>query len=82
MLEIIEIISRMEKTPKKHGGKRPGAGRKSTAHPEGPTVKIGASVPESLVAELQELCDERGWNLSQGVTEAIRRLTKNRRTKR
>lgn len=61
---------------KTHGGARPGAGRK-VANPEGPAKPIAASVPESLVNALDELAERKGWNRSQAVTEAIRKLTKN-----
>lgn len=56
-----------------HGGKRSGAGRKPT-NPEGKTVNIGASVPAELVEQLDSLCDQRGWNRSESITEAIRGL--------
>jgi predicted transcriptional regulator len=58
---------------KQHGGKRPGAGRKP-AHAEGRTVTIAASVPESLVAGLDDLADRKGWSRSTAITEAIRGL--------
>ena len=60
---------------KQHGGKRPGAGRKP-ANPEGATVTLAVSVPGSLVEGLDALVQERGWNRSQAVTEAIRGLLK------
>jgi hypothetical protein len=56
-----------------HGGKREGAGRKPI-YPEGPTINIGATVPESLVARLDLLAEKRGWNRSEALTEAIREL--------
>ena len=58
-----------------HGGKRKGAGRKP-ANPEGSTVVLAASVPESLVTGLDELAESKGWNRSRAVTEAIRGLLK------
>jgi ribbon-helix-helix CopG family protein len=63
---------------KQHGGSRPGAGRK-VSNPEGRTVPLGAAVPEALVAQLDELAEQRGWNRSKAVTEAIRRLVKAKR---
>ena len=63
---------------KTHGGARPGAGR-NPANPEGKTVVIGASVPAELLEKLDALASERGWNRSQAVTEAVRRLVKRRR---
>ena len=57
---------------KAHGGKRPGAGRKPS--PDGPTVVIAASVPESLVTELDAYAESNAWNRSKAVTEAIRGL--------
>jgi hypothetical protein len=56
-----------------HGGKREGAGRKPI-NPEGPTINIGATVPESLMERLDALAERRGWNRSEAVTEAIRGL--------
>ena len=63
---------------KQRGGARPGAGRK-VANPEGRTAPLTAAVPESLIAQLDELAAERGWNRSEAVTEAIRRLVKAKR---
>lgn len=60
-------------TETQHGGKRKGAGRKP-ASPEGRTKAVTASVPEGLVAQLDRLAEKNGWNRSQAVTEAIRRL--------
>jgi len=57
------------------GGRRPGAGRPA-ANPEGQTEFIGATIPATLVAELDALAAEREWNRSQAVTEAVRRLIK------
>ncbi len=63
---------------KQHGGKRPGAGRK-VANPEGPTAVLAVSVPETMIAQLDELAEKRGWNRSKAVTEALRRLLKAKR---
>jgi len=61
---------------KKHrGGAREGAGR-PPSNVEGKTMLVTASVPEALVAKLDELAEQKGWNRSRAVTEAIRRLTK------
>ena len=57
---------------KQRGGKRPGAGRKPG--PDGPTVAMGVTVPQSLLDRLDSLADTKGWNRSQAVTEAIRGL--------
>lgn len=56
-----------------HGGRREGAGRKPI-YPEGPTINVGATVPESLVKRLDALAEKRGWNRSEAITEAIREL--------
>ncbi len=40
-----------------HGGKREGAGRKPI-NPEGPTINIGATVPESLMERLDARADK------------------------
>jgi hypothetical protein len=58
---------------KKHGGKRPGSGRPVNS-PEGKTVVMTASVPAQLVMELNALSEEEGWNRSEAVTMAIRKL--------
>ena len=58
-----------------HGGARKGAGRKP-ANPEGRTTTLVATVPESLVASLDDVAKGEGWNRSQAVTEAIRGLVK------
>lgn len=57
---------------RQHGGKRVGAGRKPS--PEGKTVLVGATVPAELVEKLDAFREERGWNRSKAVTEAIRGL--------
>jgi hypothetical protein len=59
------------------GGKRAGAGR--PANPEGKAVTVIASVPESLVAGLDALSEQEGWNRSKAVTEAIRGLLKRKK---
>ena len=56
-----------------------GLGLAGSQHPEGPTVVVAASVPEALIAKLDELAEQRGWNRSEAVTEAIRRLVKAKR---
>lgn len=62
---------------KQHGGARPGAGRKPG--PEGPVSSLTVSVPDALIAQLDELATARGWGRSKAVTEAIRRLVKAKR---
>ena len=63
---------------KQHGGKREGSGRKPV-NPEGPTVTVAASVPKSLVEQLDEHAEAQGWSRSEAVTRAIRGLLKVRR---
>jgi hypothetical protein len=63
---------------KQHGGARPGAGRKPI-NPEGKTTTLVVAVPEALVAQLDEVAEQRGWNRSKAATEAIRRLVKAKR---
>lgn len=53
-----------------HGGARAGAGRKPGA--DGPTATMVVTVPESLLAELDELAESKGWGRSKAATEAIR----------
>ena len=67
----------VEMAKKQHGGKRAGAGRK--VGPEGRTVTIAATVPGVLVALLDEVAANRGWNRSEAITEAIRRITHSQR---
>ncbi len=62
---------------KQRGGARPGAGRKPG--PEGRTAMLAVTVPETLIAQLDELAAARGWGRSKAVTEAIRRLVKAKR---
>jgi hypothetical protein len=62
----------MAKKKLQHGGARKGAGRK--AGPEGPTMLVAATVPETLVERLDAHAKQKGWNRSQAVTEAIRQL--------
>jgi hypothetical protein len=59
---------------KKAGGKRKGAGR--PIGPDGPTELVAVTVPTSLVAQLDELCEAKEWKRSKAVTEAIRGLLK------
>jgi hypothetical protein len=59
---------------KQHGGKRKGAGRKIANPTEGKVTVIAASVPSGLIDELDGLATERGWNRSQAITEAVRKL--------
>jgi hypothetical protein len=59
---------------KKVGGKRKGAGR--PVGPDGPTELVAVTVPMSLVAELDALCEAKEWKRSKAVTEAIRGLLK------
>jgi hypothetical protein len=54
------------------GGAREGAGRKPG--PDGPTMMVAVTVPESLVSELDAYADAQGWKRSKAVTEAIRVL--------
>ena len=63
---------------KQHGGKRAGAGRKAD-NPEGATMNVGATVPKALIERLDELAVEKGWNRSQAITEAIRKLLARRK---
>ncbi len=56
------------------GGKREGAGR--PIGEEGRAITIVASVPETLVAGLDERSQTEGWSRSKAVTEAIRTLLK------
>jgi hypothetical protein len=54
------------------GGKREGAGR--PIGPDGPTMLVAVTVPQSLMAKLDKICESKEWKRSRGVTEAIRRF--------
>ncbi len=63
----------MVKKKLQHGGKRKGSGRR--LGPEGRTVTLTVSVPESLFSRLDAYVEAReGQNRSKAVTEAIRGL--------
>jgi hypothetical protein len=76
-MKIYNYFKVTKMTEKQHGGSRPGAGRKPG--PEGRTTTLAVSVPESLIAQLDEFAGQRSWNRSKAVTEAIRRLVKAKR---
>jgi hypothetical protein len=59
---------------KQVGGKREGAGR--PVSPDGPSVVVAVSVPQTLVDGLDKLCESKNWKRSKAVTEAIRGLLK------
>jgi Ribbon-helix-helix protein, copG family len=61
----------MAKTSQR-GGKRPGAGRPTG--PDGPTVTMAVSVPESLLGRLDAMAEQNDWSRSEAVTRAIKRL--------
>ena len=65
----------MVKKKSNMGGFREGSGR-NVIHPEGKTIPLVASVPESLVERLMDIAAKKGWNRSQAVTEAVRGLLK------
>jgi ribbon-helix-helix CopG family protein len=71
--ETTTSLKVMKMSAKQRGGARPGAGRKPV-NPEGRTATLAVTVPESLIAQLDELAVRRGWNRSEAVTEAIRQL--------
>jgi hypothetical protein len=54
--------------------KRPNSGRPTG--PDGPTAVLAVSVPETLISDLDELCEAKEWKRSKAVTEAIRGLLK------
>jgi hypothetical protein len=64
---------------KQRGGKRKGAGRKPV-HPEGHTVLLAVTVPETLVDLLDGIAEANGWNRSEAVTWAIRRFVTPKRS--
>jgi hypothetical protein len=61
---------------KQVGGRREGAGRK--VGPDGPTEVVAVTVPQSLMADLDNLCAAKEWKRSRGVTEAIWAFLKRR----
>jgi hypothetical protein len=60
---------------KQHGGKRPGAGRKPISTTED-TVLIAVAMPTGLVERLDAVAEQRGWNRSEAVREAVQALVK------
>jgi hypothetical protein len=78
MISVLLFQGSIMAKKKKHGGKRPGAGRKQ-ANPEGRTITITVSVPEGLVHGLKSLAKTEGWSKSSAVTEAIRGLLKRKK---
>lgn len=57
---------------KQRGGARPGAGR--PVGPDGPTVTMAVTVPESLLGRLDAMAEANDWSRSEAVTNAIRAL--------
>jgi hypothetical protein len=64
---------------KTHGGKRKGAGRPLAHGKEGVAVVLTASVPSSLVEQLDAIADREGWTRSRAITEAVRCLINSNR---
>jgi hypothetical protein len=62
-------------TVKQHGETPPEPRGKLTDR-EGPAVPLTASVSALLVAQLDILCEQKGWNRSEAITHAIRALLK------
>jgi hypothetical protein len=62
-------------TVNQHGGTHPEPRGRLTDR-EGPAVPLTASVPALLVAQLDILCEQKGWNRSEAITQAIRALLK------
>jgi len=58
-----------------HGGKRAGAGRKPV-DPEIRTTTIAVSLPTGLVESLDAVAEQKGWNRSRAVREAVQALVK------
>ncbi len=59
----------------RHGGRRPGSGRRPI-HPEGRTTRLIACVPQSLVQQLDAASENRKCSRSSLVTEALRRYVR------
>jgi hypothetical protein len=59
---------------KQHGGKRAGSGRKPI-DPDG-AVKLVVAVPAKLLESLDAVAEQRGWNRSEAVREAVQALVK------
>ena len=67
----IEMCNAEMAKKKRVGGRREGAGRK-LIHPEGATVPVTVRVPETLIAGIDSLAEQRDQSRSEIVTEAIR----------
>ena len=59
---------------KQWGGPRKNSGR--PIGDDGPTSVVAVSVPDTLMAQLDKLCEAKEWKRSKAVTEAIRGLLK------
>ena len=55
----------------KHGGARPGSGRPRTDSPT-KTVKIGVTIPGSIVADVDTIAATNEMSRSAAVTQALR----------
>ena len=60
---------------RQHGGKRSGAGRKPI-NPDDATTTISMTMPTGLVERLDAIAQQRGWNRSEAIREAIQGLLK------
>lgn len=60
---------------KQHGGKRAGSGRKPI-DPDQDTVLIAVAMPTGLLESLDAVAEQKGWNRSQAVREAVQALVK------
>jgi hypothetical protein len=67
----------MAKKQSKRGGAREGAGRPISEH--GPAILVTASVPKSLMDELEAVAQSEGWGRSRAIQEAIRAFVKRKK---
>jgi len=57
----------------KHGGKRPGAGRKQISK-DGPAKIVAVTLPPELLAKAEAIRAAKQWSRSRMVAEALRLL--------
>ena len=62
---------------KQHGGKRAGSGRKPM-DPDERTTTIAVTMPTGLIERLDAVAEQKGWNRSRAVREAVQALVKRR----
>ena len=68
-MDLIELLKQLEDNKPRHGGARPGAGRKF-AHGE-ETTSIQVRIPNSLLAHIDEAATSKDTSRNQIIVEAL-----------